>query len=376
MNNSNNDTRKKTDKNITTARQLFEKNLICEKDIDTIQKVIDEYPMSITEYYLSLIKKNDYTDPVYKMCIPSVFEQNPAGCADTSGEGSNTVSDGIQHKYDNTVLLLSTNVCAMYCRHCFRKRLVGQSEEEILSFINDAVAYIKEHPEVDNVLITGGDSLMLSNRAIEKYLKELTAIPHLKFIRFGTRVPVVFPERILADGALVDMLQSYRRLKPIYIVTQFNHINEITPLSAQAIKLFRTAGIPVLNQTVLLKGVNASADALVELFNGLIEIGISPYYLFQCRPVKGVKDYFAVSLSDGVKIVDEARARLSGPAKRFRYAMSHITGKMEIIGETKGGRILIKQHQAKQNNNLNRLISVKIDKGDSWIADDFEFDIV
>lgn len=368
------DARERVKKNITTAEGLFKKGYIEENKIKELQEIADNYPMSIPAYYLGLIEKNDYSDPIYKMCIPSVFERGASGLFDTSGEGENTIGEGIQHKYDNTVLLLSTNVCAMYCRHCFRKRLVGQSEDEVLSFIDTAVDYIRRHSEVDNVLITGGDALMMSNKAIEKYLKLLTEIPHIKFIRFGTRVPVVFPERIIRDGELIDMLQSYRRLKPIYIVTQFNHVREITPVSTQAVKLFRTAGIPVLNQTVLMRGVNATVDDLCSLFNGLISIGISPYYLFQCRPVKGVKDYFAVPLLEGAEIVDETRARLSGPAKRFRYAMSHISGKIEILGRTKDGRLLIKQHQAKQNDNHNRILTVKLRDTDGWLADDFTYE--
>ena len=368
------DSRENTRHNVVNAAELYGKGLISQERIEPIQRVIDTYPMSVTQYYLGLIKENSYDDPIYKMCIPSLNEQSNEGYFDTSGEGANTITDGIQHKYDNTVLLLSTNVCAMYCRHCFRKRMVGQSEEEILSFVDTAVEYIKKHPEVDNVLISGGDALMLSNKVIEKYLQKLTAIPHIKFIRLGTRVPVVFPERIMRDGELIDILLTYRRFKTIYIVTQFNHRNEITPISKMALRLLNTAGIPVLNQTVLLKGVNSNADELVSLFNGLLECGISPYYLFQCRPVKGVKDYFAVPLLEGVDIVDEARARLSGPAKRFRYAMSHVSGKMEILGKTKDDRLLIKQHQARLNENVNRLITVTADKDCTWLSDDFEYE--
>lgn len=374
LNNLYNDSRERVAQNVTTAEGLYEKGFINQNQINELQGIADIYPLSVTDYYLGLIQKNDYSDPIFKMCVPSSYELGESGRADTSGECENTIGEGIQHKYDNTVLLLSTNVCAMYCRHCFRKRLVGQSEDEVLSFIDTAVDYIRAHTEVDNVLITGGDALMMSNRAIEKYLKLLTEIPHIRYIRFGTRVPVVFPERIIRDGELIDMFQSYRRLKSIYIVTQFNHVREITPVSTQAVKLFRTAGVPVLNQTVLMRGVNSSADDLCSLFNELLCIGISPYYLFQCRPVKGVKDYFAVPLLEGAEIVDEARARLSGPAKRFRYAMSHVSGKIEILGATKDGCLLIKQHQAKHNPNCNRILKVCVDEKRTWLPDNFAFE--
>lgn len=362
--------------NITTAEELAERGLIDQKDKEALAKVIQRFPMSITPYYLSLIKKFDYTDPIYKMCVASLNEKDSDGRLDTSGERHNTVADGIQHKYDNTVLLLSTNVCAMYCRHCFRKRMVGNSEKEVLSFLDIAIEYIINHPEADNVLITGGDALMNSNRVIEKYLRLLCDIPHVKFIRLGTRTPVVLPSRILSDPELVRILSRYAKRKAIYIVTQFNHPAELTPQSLAACLTFRKIGVPVLNQTVLLTGINDSSATLIELFNSLVASGITPYYLFQCRPVKGVKEYFSVPLLKAVQIVDDTRAGLSGPAKRFRFSMSHITGKIEIIGKTKDNLLLLKQHQAKNNDDLNNLFTVAVGEDDTWLPDKFDYTAV
>lgn len=362
--------------NVTSASDLAIRNLIDRADIEALDKVIKHYPMSVTEYYLGLIKKHDYTDPIYKMCIASLNESATGGNTDTSGEKSNTVSEGIQHKYDNTVLLLSTNVCAMYCRHCFRKRMVGQTENEVLGFVDGAVEYIKAHPEVDNVLITGGDALMNSNKVIEKYLRLLCDIPHIKYIRFGSRTPVVFPSRILEDDELIKILAEYGSRKTIYIVTQFNHPAEITPQSIAACETFRKNGIPVLNQTVLLADINDNSATLIDLFNNLVAHGITPYYLFQCRPVKGVKGYFAIPLLKAVDIVDATRAGLSGPAKRFRFSMSHITGKIEIIGKTNKNRLLLKQHQAKNNDDLNNLLTVAVNKEDTWLQDEFQSELL
>lgn len=372
----NKDWQKELANNKKTARELAELGFIDAADREALEKIIDNYPMSITDYYLSLIQTYDYSDPIYKMCIASLNEKEDEGKADTSGEQSNTISDGIQHKYDNTVLLLSTNVCAMYCRHCFRKRMVGNSESEVLSFVDSAVDYIRNHPEVDNVLITGGDALLNSNRVIEKYLSLLCDIPHIKFIRFGTRTPVVLPSRILSDPQLVDILSKYVQKKAIYIVTQFNHPAEITAESMQACQVFRTHGIPVLNQTVLLAGINDNPNILINLFNSLVANGITPYYLFQCRPVKGVKGYFSVPLKQAVDIVDATRAGLSGPAKRFRFSMSHIIGKIEIIGKTQDGRLLLKQHQAKNNEDLNNLFTVTVSDADTWLADTFAYKLL
>jgi len=368
--------KKELQNNVTTAEELVTMGLAPPADKVALAKVIESYPMSITTYYLGLIKKYDYSDPIYKMCIASLFEHDEGGCTDTSGEKSNTVSDGLQHKYDNTVLLLSTNVCAMYCRHCFRKRMVGQSESETLSFVDDAVAYVKAHPEVDNVLISGGDALMNSNQVIEKYLKNLCEIPHIRFIRFGTRLPVVFPDRILKDDELVRMLSSYAAKKQIYIVTQFNHPNEITEQSIEACETFRKNGIPVLNQSVLLAGVNDNPKTLIELFNCLVAHGITPYYLFQCRPVKGVKGYFSLPLLKAAEVVDVTRAGLSGPAKRFRFSMSHVSGKIEIVGKTKDNKLVFKQHQAKDNADLNNLFTVDIGEEATWLTDKFEYELL
>lgn len=368
--------RKELKRNITTAEELAALGAVTPEDKEALAKVIKSYPMSITRYYLNLIKKYDYTDPIYKMCVASLFEHDEEGHTDTSGEKHNTVSDGIQHKYDNTVLLLSTNVCAMYCRHCFRKRMVGLTESETLSFVDDAIAYIKAHPEVDNVLITGGDALMNSNRVIEKYLKNLCEIPHVRFIRFGSRLPVVFPDRILKDHELLRMLSAYATKKQTYIVTQFNHPHEITEQSIAACEAFRKGGVPVMNQTVLLAGVNDSPDTLKKLFNCLTAHGITPYYLFQCRPVKGVKSYFSVPLLKAAEIVDETRAGLSGPAKRFRFSMSHVTGKIEIIGKTRNNKLILKQHQAKNNDDLNNLFAVDVGEEDTWLNDTFNYSIL
>lgn len=370
------DWRKELKENVIDANELADMGYIRPDEAEALNKVIDKYPMSIPRYYLGLIDKKDDSDPIYKMCIASLAEAGAGGSFDTSGEGTNTVMNGIQHKYDNTVLLLSTNICAMYCRHCFRKRLVGQSEEEILSFTERAVSYIASRKEVDNVLITGGDALMNSNRVIKRYLEALCDIPHVKYIRFGSRLPVVFPQRIYGDKELLELFETYGKQKTIYVVTQFNHPRELTKEAIRATDSLRQAGVPILNQTVLLKGVNADANTLTSLFNNLTANGISPYYLFQCRPVKGVKNLFSVPLLQAVDIVDETRARLSGVAKRFRFSMSHLRGKIEIIGKTSTNALIMKQHQAKENDNLNELFKVTVSPSDTWLDDDFIYESV
>lgn len=356
--------------NITSADELVNLGIIPPEKRDEIANIIDNYPMSIPRYYLGLIKTYDGTDPIYRMAVAGVNELSGSGRLDTSGEATNTVTEGVQHKYSNTALILSTNICAMYCRHCFRKRMVGLTEEEVLTVTEEAIKYINEHPEIDNVLISGGDSFMNGNKIIERYLSALSENENIKFIRFGTRTPVVFPDRIIKDPELLEILKRYSARKSIFIVTQFNHPNELTPESGEALRLLREIGVPILNQAVLLKGVNGDADTLVNLFNGLLENGVNPYYLFQCRPVKGIKDFYALPLIEAVTLVDEVRSRLSGVAKSFRFIMSHISGKIEIIGKSEN-KMIMKRHQAKESEDINKLFKVEVRDDSRWLPDDF-----
>lgn len=332
--------------------------------------ITSKHPFCTTKYYLSLIDQEDANDPIKKMQIPSFGEKSEEGAFDTSGESENTKMQGLQHKYSTTALLLATNACAMYCRHCFRKRLVGLSNQEVLSNFENALAYIREHTEINNVLITGGDAFYLPTEIIQVFLEKLSQIDHLDFIRFGTRLPVVLPDRIIEDEGLLQALKTYSRKKQIYVVTQFNHPRELTPKAVEGIWKLRESGIVVNNQTVLLKGVNDNPEVLADLMNGLVKYGINPYYLFQCRPVKGVKHSFQLPFVRGVKIVEEAKKRLSGHAKRFKFVMSHKTGKIEILGEF-DKRILFKQHQAPKEEDMGTIFSVKVGEKQGWLDDDF-----
>nr|WP_243427039.1 KamA family radical SAM protein [Mediterraneibacter glycyrrhizinilyticus] len=260
------------------------------------------------------------------------------GETDTSGESSNTVALGLQHKYRETVLILSTNRCAMYCRHCFRKRTVGASESEVNRNFLETVRYISEHEEVSNVLISGGDSLMMSNRMIERYLNAFTDMEHLDFIRFGTRIPVVMPDRVRNDPELQEIFGKSSKKKQIYIVTQFNHPREVTEEALDCIRIFQKLGIIIRNQSVLLKGVNDSPELLGELFRKLTAIGVIPYYVFQCRPVRGVKNQFQVPIEKGAWIIDQAKSMQNGPGnvsvtvchslrEKWKYSESRTIGR-------------------------------------------------
>jgi len=332
-----------------------------------LNKVIERHPMCIPQYYLSLIDKNDPDDPIRAMAIPSKDELDLHGSYDTSGEKDNTKMTGLQHKYGQTALILSTSRCAMYCRHCFRKRMVGLANSELLNRFDDATCYVKKHKEINNVLITGGDPFVLPTSMIKSFLEKLHPIEHLSFIRFGTRVPVTLPDRIIEDNDLLDLLHTYSiKNRRLYIITQFNHPRELTEKVIDAIGLLLKAGVIINNQTVLLKGVNDSPACLAELMNNLVSIGINPYYVFQCRPVKRVMHHFQVPLLKGYDIVESTKKMLNGHSKRFKYIMAHKKGKMEIVGK-RGDELFLKFHQAKRPKNIGKFFSKRLSHNAGWL---------
>lgn len=354
-------------KNVTQVNDLLPYMEMNETDKQKMADILEQFPMSVTPYYLSLINWDDPADPIRKMAIPSVAETDLSGSFDTSGEASNTVIEGMQHKYAQTVLVLSTNQCAMYCRHCFRKRLVGLSADEVAKRYADMRAYVQQHTEVSNVLISGGDALLNSNERLEKLLSLFIDIPHLDAIRIASRVPVVFPQRITEDDALLALLEKYNRQKQLVFVTQYNHPRELTEASLASIRRIQSAGIPVKNQTVLLRGVNAAPETLGELMRRLTAHGVTPYYVFQCRPVSGVKNQFQVPFWEGWSIVEQAKAMQNGLGKAFRYALSHVTGKIEIIGPTGDGGMLFKYHEAHNPSDLGKMFVQKLVPGQAWL---------
>jgi KamA family protein len=244
--------------------------------------------------------------------------------------------------------------------------------EEVVKRFEDTAEYIEKHEEINNVLISGGDPLILSNKVIEQFLETLTKIEHLSFIRFGSRIPVTFPNRI-NDQELLALFKQYSTLdKRIYVVTQFNHPREITLQSIRAVSKLINADVLLSNQTVLLRGVNDNPETLATLMNRLVSIGVTPYYVFQCRPVKRVKRHFQVPIGEGVRIVEKAKANCNGHSKRFKYVMSHITGKIEILG-IMDMEIYFKYHEAKNRENLGIMFKRQVDEKAGWL-DDFNID--
>ena len=352
---------------IRDVEQLNDYLKLSSDEAKRIGEISERYPFCVPPYYLGLIDPDDPDDPVRKICIPGPQELSGTGMEDTSGEGDNTVIRGMQHKYRQTALILTTNQCSMYCRFCFRKRMVGYSEHETAEHVHKMAEYVGQHTEINNVLLSGGDALVNSNEVIRMYLDTFSQIPSLDFIRIGTRTPVVLPMRIYEDEELLEILKEYNQKKQILIVTHFNHPHEITEQAKKAVRALMECGCVVRNQTVLLKGVNDDPDTLSTLLNQLVSIGVIPYYVFQCRPARGALDEFQIPLRRGVAIVEEAKKKMNGQAKSIHYCMSHVTGKIEILGIMEDGKVLFKYHQAKYEKDSSRIFLKEIAEDQCWL---------
>jgi len=265
--------------------------------------------MAITPYYLSLIDPDDPDCPIRKQAIPTGLEthQSAADLLDPLHEDADSPVPGLTHRYPDRVLFLITDMCSMYCRHCTRRRFAGQNDHESPSErIQKGIDYIARTPQVRDVLLSGGDALMVSDKMLESIIQRLRAIPHVEIIRIGTRTPVVCPQRITDD--LVNMLKKYH---PIWVNTHFNHPNEITPESTAACERMANAGIPLGNQSVLLRGVNDCVYVMKRLVQGLVKIRVRPYYIYQCDLSMGL-EHFRTPVSKGIEIIENLRGHTSG----------------------------------------------------------------
>jgi len=275
-----------------------------------LEETISTFPMSITPYYLSLIDVDDYeNDPIFMQAFPSVKELQVERCdlEDPLAEDADSPVTGITHRYPDRVLFLVSNTCSMYCRHCTRKRKVGDVDYiPDREMIQEGLDYICEHPEIRDVLLSGGDPLMLPDEYLDWILTQLRAIPHVEVIRIGTRMPVVLPYRITDE--LVTMLKKHH---PLWVNTQFNHPKEITVSSTEAIRKLADAGIPLGNQSVLLANVNDCPRIMKRLVQKLVMIRVRPYYLYQCDLSEGLS-HFRTSVRKGIEIMENLIGHTSG----------------------------------------------------------------
>ncbi len=294
---------------IETLEELKKYVSLTEEEEEGVRQTLKTLRMAITPYYLSLINPDDPHDPIRRQCIPTALEthQASADLLDPLHEDEDSPTPGLTHRYPDRVLFLITDMCSMYCRHCTRRRFAGQTDNECgIDRIEKALEYIRNTPTVRDVLLSGGDALMVSDKRLEYIISELRKIPHVEIVRLGTRTPVVCPQRITPE--LCNMLKKYH---PIWINTHFNHPNEVTPESSRACEMLADAGIPLGNQSVLLRGVNDCVHVMKKLVQEIVKIRVRPYYIYQCDLSMGL-EHFRTPVSKGIEIIEGLRGHTSG----------------------------------------------------------------
>ncbi len=291
--------------------------------LDELKQVVDLTPeeeqgvreslkvlrMAVTPYYASLIDPKDPHCPVRKQAVPTASEVDfsESDMDDPLFEDVDSPVHGLTHRYPDKVLFLITDQCGMYCRHCTRRRLAGQTDQERDKKATDAVIkYIAEHEEIRDVLLSGGDPLLVSDSKLDDIISRLQDIDHVDIVRIGSRAPCTLPQRVTPE--LCDMLRKHH---PIWLNTHFNHPKEITPESKRAVEMLADAGIPVGNQSVLLKGVNDCPTIMKKLVQDLVKIRCRPYYFYQCDMSKGI-EHFRTSVAKGIEISEALRGHTSG----------------------------------------------------------------
>ena len=333
-----------------------------------LARVEQRYAFRANDYYLSLIDWDDPHDPIRQLIIPRVEELNNWGQLDASNEAAITVAHGVQHKYDDTVLLLCNEVCGAFCRYCFRKRLFMNGSNEASHDVSAGIRYIAQNQKVTNVLLTGGDPLLMSTRRLREIIGQLRAIPHVRIIRIGSKMPAFDPFRISDDPELLELFRKHSTpRKRIYMMTHFDHPRELTDEAVEAVDALIRNRVLCANQCPLIKGVNDDPQVLSKLYRELSFIGCPPYYLFQGRPAAGNEPY-TVPLVRGWQIFREALRHGSGLARRARFIMSHELGKIEITGVLRD-RIYLRFHRAKDPTFRGVLLKYKRNDEAYWLDD-------
>jgi KamA family protein len=352
-------------KYITKLDQVPE---LTESERERLQPVAEKFVFRTNDYYQGLIDWNDPNDPIRALVVPVEGELDDWGRLDASHEQIYTPVPGVEHKYKDTALLLVNDVCGAYCRYCFRKRLFMDDNDEVVRDVSGGLEYIRAHPEISNVLLTGGDPLIMSTSKLEPVIRQLREIPHVQIIRIGSKMPAFNPFRILNDASLRKMFETYSTPeKRIYVMAHFNHPRELTKEALQGIDLLLRSGAIVVNQSPLIRGINDDGGTLAQLFAKLSFIGVPPYYIFQCRPTEGNKAY-SVPIEQAYEIFTDAQSRVSGLAKRARFSMSHVTGKIEVAAMT-SEHIVFKYHRAANPENIGHVMIFQRNAGAHWFDD-------
>ncbi|ADU31226.1 KamA family radical SAM protein [Evansella cellulosilytica] len=340
---------------------------IPEEERAKLKKITEKFVFRVNDYYLNLIDWNNPNDPIKKLIIPNEGELEEYGRWDASDEDTNYAAPGCQHKYGTTALLIVSEVCGAYCRYCFRKRLFRNDIKEAMADVQPGIEYIKNNPQINNVLLTGGDSLILATKKLRLIIEQLREIPHVKIIRLGSKMPVFNPMRIYEDQELLDLIKEYSTPEQrIYVMAHINHPVEITEEAKKGFDALHNAGAIVVNQTPVLKGINDDPEVLAELLDKLSWAGVTPYYFFINRPVAGNND-FVLTLEEAYNAVEAAKAKTSGLGKRVRLSMSHTSGKIEVLA-IDNGKAYLKYHQSRDGD-YGKFMVLDCPKDAAWFDD-------
>lgn len=296
---------------VNTAEELAEVIHLNEEEMEGIRHVKESMPLRITPYYAMLMDPEDPFCPIRLQAVPISHEMShsPWDMEDPLAEDEDAPAPGLTHRYPDRVLFLITNQCSMYCRHCTRRRFSGQVGHAVPKpQLDAAIDYIRRTPAVRDVLLSGGDGLLVNDRILDYILAQLRAIPHVEIVRIGTRAPVVFPQRITDD--LCAILRKYH---PVWVNTHFNHPDELTPEAIHACAKLVDAGVPLGNQSVLMRGVNDCVHVMKDLLHKLVMARVRPYYIYQCDLSEGI-EHFRTTVSKGIEIMEQLRGHTSGYA--------------------------------------------------------------
>ena len=362
------DWRVELNQGLALARRAHEELPVSIGDRDVLKRAADQFPMMVTPSYSELIDWADPDDPLRKLLLPTTDEQESGGQVDTSGEFESTVAQGVQHKYAQTAVFLMNQACAGHCRYCFRRRLLVKDDytNESVDDLDDAFAYVRNHPEIDNVLLSGGDPFIVSNRRFGRVIDALASIDHVRQLRISTKLPAFLPSRFTSDETLMGLLADASDRFQVVVQCHYDHPRELSEASLDALRALSDAGCVLTSQVALMPGINDDPGVLSELFHRMHYAGALPQYLFHPRPVKHAM-HFKLPVLKGLGIVEAARSQMSGPVKRFRYVQTGSDGKLELVGALDNGQVVVRWQQLRMGLDARPTAVVAVNDDTAWI---------
>jgi len=311
-----------------TISNLSQIEQITRLECRVLKAIEKKYAFSISDYYLSLINWANSDDPIRKICIPSLHENDFWGSLTVSDEKFHTAVPGLEHKYKDSATFLINNTCAGYCRFCHRKRLLSKSGNKMN--IEIGLDYIRDNPEITNIILSGGDPLMLATPELKEIIKQILTNKHIQLVQIETKIPAFNPFRILFDPSLTEMLGNFNNTtQRVYMITHFNHPDELTKEALQSLTLIKDAGAVIINQTPILRGINDDSTTLRTLFNKLSSYVINPQKVLILQTVKGNK-HFQVPIEESFQILRQAQGLDPKSDKKALLLLSHTSGELEI----------------------------------------------